>query len=257
MMQRRILLLILGLLLAAGEAPRIQLRYQPAPKSTWLTEGRLTVKTWMRLPSGEESSTQEEDEIAWTDVVTGRDLVGSLAQTRTVTRWVRRGTQEDLTPRDSLNYTVTKLAEQNHQGLLDQPALYPVRSVAVGEVWPIESTRRGVVSLNGHPLNLTTRVEGTGRLVRVDPQRAWIEVALTMESTGQGPGLSSRALSQVRWTLEVERAEGVPVAQKTETTTEQTVTIGSVAIPSRSETVLELTTHRVSLSKEDESCDAL
>lgn len=230
------LLFLLVLLLAAGEAPRTQLRYHPASGSTWLTEGRLQARSVM----GTDAAT-EVTELAWQDVVGPADASGTVALVRTVTRW-QSGPSNPLP--EPMRYQMSKLAEQSHGGLLDQPALYPLRTVAVGESWPIEQSVSSPVPIGGRVLRLTTVTRGTGTLASLDPQKATLQLALTVESSGQEGPVATKAVSQVQWTLKVERAEGVPVAQKMVTTTDQTVTLGDVVVPCHSETTLELTTRR-------------
>lgn len=243
-MKKLLVALVAALFLAASEAPRIPLRYQPEPGSTWLTEGRLRVKAVLTLPNGQENASQEEQELTWTEVVDSRDAAGTCAITRTLTRWAVVGEAESLLPREPIHFRMTRLGEQLREGLLGQPALYPARNLVAGETWPIESTHTGSLSIQGRPLPVTTHTVGTGRLVEVGPERATLELLLTVEASGQSSELASQAVTRVRWLLEIDRATGVPLSQTVETSTDQTVTLQDVSLPSHSETTLKLTTSR-------------
>ncbi len=248
---RKTIMLLLALLalplLGATEATRIQLRYHPEPKTTWITEGHLSVKNWVKLPGGEENSAEEQD-LVWEDQITERDLAGTLALVREVRKWNRTGDTENLAPPGHWHLTISKLCEQKMQaeegppGMLDQPPLFPVRNVAVGESWPVEQTTTGTIAIDSHPLPIQTKIQGTGKLVSLEEKLAVLEFTLQIASSGQGERVSTSSQSKVQWTMHVDRATGVPIWQKTTSSNEQTVTLGSVVIPSRSDTVLELKT---------------
>lgn len=235
-------------LLGATEAAKIQLRYHPEPKTTWITEGHLSVKGWVKLPTGEVNSAEEQD-LIWEDLVDARDLAGTLALVRQVRKWSRTGDSVNLAPAGHWHLTISKLyeqkmvAEEGPPGMVDQPPLYPLRNVAVGESWPVEQTNKGTVAIDATRLPIETRLLGTGKLVSLDDKLAVLEFSLQVASQGQGAGTATSSQSKMQWTMHVDRATGVPIWQKTVTSTEQTVTLGgSVVIPSASETVLELKT---------------
>jgi hypothetical protein len=249
---RKSMLLFLAILalplLAATEAAKVQIRYHPEPKTTWLTEGHLSVKSWLKLPTGEVNSAEEQD-LLWEDLVDERDLAGTLALVRQVRKWNRTGDSVNLAPPGHWHLTISKLYEQKMvaeggpPGMVDQPALFPLRNVAVGESWPVEQTTTGTVAIDSKKLPIQTRLLGTGKLVSLDEKLAVLEFSLQLTSQGQGPGAATSSQSKVEWTMHVDRATGVPIWQKTVSSTEQTVTLGgSIIIPSRSDTVLELKT---------------
>lgn len=235
-------------LLAATETSKIQLRYHPEPKTTWITEGHLSVKSQVKLPSGEVNSAEDQD-LVWEDQITDRDLTGTCSVIRQVRKWNRTGDTENLAPAGHFHLSVSKLCEQKAgedggpPGLMDQPALFPVRSVAVGETWPVEQVSKGTIGLDSKPIPIETKMLGTGKLVSLDDKTAVLELSLQVASQGQNERAATNAQSTMQWTMHVDRATGVPIWQKTVTSTEQTVTLGgSIIIPSRSETVLELKT---------------
>ncbi len=249
---RKLLLLCVALLtlplLAATEASKIQLRYRPEPKTTWITEGHLSVKTQVKLPGGEANSAEEQD-LVWEDQITDRDLTGTCSVVRQVRKWNRTGDAESLAPAGHFHLSISKLCEQRAgedagpPGLMDQPALFPLRNVAVGETWPVEQVSTGTVGLDSKKLPIQTKMLGTGKLVSLDDKMAVLEFSLQVSSQGQNERASTSSQSKMQWTMHVDRATGVPIWQKTVTSTEQTVTLGgSIIIPSTSETVLELKT---------------
>lgn len=240
---RNLLLVLFILLVGAAEGPRVQLRYHPGPGTAWHTTGTLAVKTWLKLPN-QEMSESEVDELAWRDVVLSRDAAGTVVLQRTVELLRAQGTQENLVPAAPMRLTVSKLCELAQGGLLHQPALYPLRNVAPGESWPVEQTVQTRLEAAGKPLTLTTVTRGTGRLVRLEPTLATLEVNLTQETSGQNERVASKSVSQIAWTLVLEREFGVPVRQTVKTTTDQTVLLEDTELPSRMETTLELTTSR-------------
>ncbi len=236
-------LLALGLL-AAGESARFQLRYRPDPGSTWLTEGRLSVKSWTRLPEGE-STASEDQELAWVDTVTARDVAGTVTLTRVVRKWSPVGQTQSLLPSDPTSLLVSKLGEQRPvrgASLLDQPAFLPTRNVEVGESWPVEQTVTGEVPVGSQVMKVETRTQGKATFTRLGPGLAVLDLALTIDQKGQSPSVGTVSASQVRWTIHVDVPTGVPVWQKMESKTEQTITLPNATVPSRSETLLELTT---------------
>lgn len=234
--------------LAAAEASKIQLRYHPEPRTTWITEGHLSIKSQVKFPNGEANSAEEQD-LVWEDQIAERDLTGTCSVVRQVRKWSRAGDAENLAPAGHFHLSVSKLCEQKAgedggpPGLMDQPPLFPLRNVGVGETWPVEQVSKGTVGLDSKPVPIETKMLGTGKLISLDDQKAVLEFSLQVTSQGQNERAATTAQSTVQWTMHVDRATGVPIWQKTVTSTEQTVTLGgSVIIPSRSDTVLELKT---------------
>ncbi len=253
-------LLVLGLALLtipslAATKARIQLRYQPQPKTAWTTEGQLSVKSEVKLASGEVSAADEQILLVWEDLVEGRDQTGTCGVVRQLRKWASN--EEDLTPSGQIQLSVSKLCEQKPTaspfaaGLMDQPALYPVRYVGVGESWPVEQTSAGKIALNAETLTIETRFKGTGKLVSFDDKMAVLEFSLQFLSEGQNERIASSSRGTMHWTMHVDLATGVPGWQKSATVSEQTVTLGgSVVIPTRSEMVLELKTRPGAFNQE-------
>lgn len=239
----RLFLVTFLLLLAASEAPRVQLRYQPAPQSRWQTEGTLTVRSWIGWPDGEKATTEELD-VSWSDLVT-ESGAGKIVLTRSISRWDSRGSLQ--APASSAPYlvTVTDLLGLRERDLLDQPELYPIEDVSPGESWSIrQPATLELLPLGDRNLVLSNSTRGTGRISRLDDDLAIIEVDATTESVGEANDLASRSLTRTHWWLEVDRSEGVPLQQKIEVQTTQTLTLGQVRVPSRLDTVWHLTTRR-------------
>lgn len=240
-----ILLLILSAAAVLGQG-RVQLRYQPEPQTTWLTEGRLTVKNQL----GAEAPVEEHYQLAWEDQVLSRDAFGTVTQERRVRTW--EGSAEgNLAPAESFQLSVSKFGEQKLSAAaptaLDQPALFPTRNVAVGETWPVEQTVKTVVPVGASAIPVETHTYGTGKLVHKDGTLAVVEFALQVDSAGSTDWAQTTSKSTVRWTMNLDLASGVALSQKTESGTEQTVTILSpekAVYPSRTGTVLELSTHQ-------------
>lgn len=240
---KRLLIVTALLLLAASDAPRMHLRYHPAPQSRWQTEGTLTVSSWIGWPDGEERATQETD-LRWSDVVT-QSGPSKILLARTVSRWARRDSGQDLASPTPFVVSVTGLLGLADRDLVEQPEPYPVDDVSPGETWSI----RHPVTMEALPLGdkvlvITNQTGGAGRVTRLEAERAVIEVDTTTESRGSGPEVISRSLTRSSWWLEIERAEGVPLVQKIESVTLQTLTVGGVTVPSRLETSIYLRTRR-------------
>ncbi|MGE0494212.1 MAG: hypothetical protein AB7S38_33685 [Vulcanimicrobiota bacterium] len=258
-MKTRILLCLLlcSAVLAAG---KIQLRYKPEPQSDWSTSGTLTVKNTVTFPDGAQTSSTEQYDLAWQDRVVSRDLTGAVVQQRELKRWSSPG-QENVLPVLPIGFQITKFAEQqvanSTPGALassfNQPALYPLTSVAVGESWPVEGNNHAVVAVGNQSLPVHTRIWGTGTLVAVEGGQAKLE--FNLESQALGPRdangqpqattwASTASNGKVHWTMQVDLATGVAVKQTTHTTIDQTVVLGSDKVLSHTESTLNLTTRR-------------
>jgi hypothetical protein len=236
-------LALLTLLLAAAEPPREYFRYQPATGTRWSTRGTLSVKSWIGWPEGEQSSL-EESELGWVDEVTERQP-GRTILSRTISRWVRRDTGQNLATLQPIRVSVTEQLGLLEHDLLDQPDLYPRERVSIGDSWPIHKP----VTLEPLPLGdrlllLRSETSGTGHLTRADSDVAMLEADVTIRSAGRATDLESQSLTRSHWQIEVERAEGVPLEQKVRILTTQSLRLGRVTVPSRIEISLHLTTRR-------------
>ncbi|MCA9795560.1 MAG: hypothetical protein KC910_27320 [Candidatus Eremiobacteraeota bacterium] len=254
-MKTRILLCLL-LCSAVFAAGKIQLRYKPEPQSSWSTSGSLTVKNTVTFPDGAQTSSTEQYDLAWQDKVLSRDLTGAVTQQRELQRWSSPG-QENVLPGSPIGFQISKFAEQqvaSSAGLassFNQPALYPLTSVAVGESWPVEGTNHAVVAVGNQSLPVYTRIWGTGTLVAVEGGQANLELKLESQalgprdSNGQPQPVSwatTESKGKIHWTMQVDLATGVAVKQTTHTTIDQTVTLGPDKVLSHTESTLELST---------------
>ncbi len=251
------LVLALGLLVQAAWAEeRIPLRYNPAPGTTWATQGHIAVTNAVTLPDGQESKESQDCQLSWVDRVTDRDVLGTVVQEREIRTL---GSEGDLVPSQRIGLRFSKLFQQENGGStgpvpFDQPALFPTRSVAVGETWPVEQTSKGVLPLGGMTLPVQSAVRGTGTLSALEGPLAVLDFALEVEVVGpvgaSPAGVETRSTSKVQWTMKVDRASGVPVWQRTVSRTEQAVTLRTpgaqpAVVPGRMESVMEVTTTRL------------
>lgn len=250
--------MILCLLLCSAvlAANKVQLRYKPEPQSDWATSGTLTVQNTVTFPDGAQTSSTEQYDLAWQDKVLSRDLTGAVVQQRELQRW-SSGSQGNILPQAPIQFQISKLAEQQVTGSTElaasfnQPALYPLTSVAVGESWPVEGSNHAVVAVGNQSLPVQTRLWGTGTLVSVEGGLANLE--LNLESHAVGPRdahgqpqaatwATTESKAKVRWTMQVDLTTGVAVKQTTHTTIDQTVMLGPDKVLSHTESTLELST---------------
>lgn len=241
-----------------AEDVQLQLRYRPDPDTAWTTRGHLTVKTRV----GDFESVQESD-LNWRDTVTARDALGQVNQEREVLEWTMGADPNNLAPTaERFHFRLSKLAEQRLVGpdgrptlgsAFDQPALFPVKTVTVGETWPVEQQVPSVVTVGRHSLPILTTTTGTGKLVALDGKTATLEFALKLDAAGprnpdgtvpQETWAQSTSTSAVSWQMKVDTATGVALWQKTAATTDQSVTVDGRTFPTHTETLLELTTTR-------------
>ncbi|MGE0489800.1 MAG: hypothetical protein AB7S38_11385 [Vulcanimicrobiota bacterium] len=253
--------LLLGLLLCSASlaAGGVQLRYKPEPQSSWRTSGSLAVKNSVQFPDGTQSNSNEEYDLEWQDDILTRDLTGLVTQRRQVHRWTTRAQQNNIVPSGPIEFQISKLAQQQVSGSdkgsvassFNQPALFPLTPVAVGQTWPVEDTTHSVLVVGSEPLPIWTRVWGTGTLVAVADGQAQLEFALQSEALGPRDAAgqpqaaswaSTEARATIRWTMQVDLATGVATRQQTDTKLEQTVMLGPDKVVSQTESTLQLST---------------
>lgn len=241
---RMLCLLAALVLMGAAQAQKAHLRYHPAPETRWATSGTISVSTWIGWPDGAES-TLEVSDLSWTDVV--RETRGPMiVLTRSIERWTRRDTGQNLASSEPVAVSVTELLGLAEKDFLDQPDLYPEKDVMMGESWLIvHPPSVEVLPLGERALLLVNTTRGTGRLTRLEPDMLELEVDTTTVSVGRGKDLASQSLIRTHWRLLVERGEGVPLEQNVRIRTTQTLTMGRVTVPSRLEVTIRLKTHRV------------
>lgn len=223
----RRLALLLAVLAIAAAAPRLKVRFQPPVGSAWTTTGTLTVVTRGTGPDGQSHEEKNTRPIAWTErIMGGSSLAGytkelSVGTSKSVAHISPRARQQvsefDGKP-------VGDLAQ-----MFNQPALFPINTVTVGDTWEIPP-EQGPSYVAGEHYGLpgTLKTQGTGKLLAADDKTARLELSLHSELDAVRPDQPFPHLvssTETMWVMDVDLATGWATGHQVHSVSQLTLTL--------------------------------
>lgn len=259
-MTRLGLLLAALLLIGAGPAERFQIRCRIPVGTAWVTTGSSAVKT--TITSGPSSTTREESQsFRWDEKVLSADTVrGIVKQVQVI------DSQPAFLKGQVADFSVSPRCEQkmvsfdgkplvHFNPLYQQPAIFPLSTVAVGDSWEVAQTARTTVRGAQAVIPAESVVQGRGTLARAEDSLVIVELDLNSVLRSSQPVsapyfLESR--SHTVWSLGVEPQTGWIAWQKMHTVAEEYLVNGEekVAPTVRIETTATMTSEKRSQAGE-------